>query len=337
VILIVIFQLALGAGAWQPPVFAAGTPGISVNAQGVISYNGASFRGIGVDFFDAFLRTLTNSTAPTIASYQNGFQVLEGDKILFTRMILGGFSPSDYQLYRNNKAAYFALMDGVVQSAEDNHVGIIADLFWCINSCADIAGEHMNAYDDPTSGCYVFMRQYIDDVVGRYKDSPAIWGWECGNEYNLFNDLSNGYSFLPVGYGGSPATRDPVLDNFPHQRTCTILSEFAKEVRKIDPNRIIVSGNALPRNAAWHLGYDGSWTQDTKAEFTQVLLRDNPDPLNAICIHAYASDGINSYFADQNVDYSGLLAAVKQAGATVKKPVFLGECGTPAYLDSACT
>ena len=33
------------------------------------------------------------------------------------------------------------------------------------------------------------MRRYTEEVVRRYKDSPAIWGWEFGNEYNLAADL----------------------------------------------------------------------------------------------------------------------------------------------------
>jgi endo-1,4-beta-mannosidase len=33
------------------------------------------------------------------------------------------------------------------------------------------------------------MRAYVRDVVERYKDSPAVWGWEFGNEYNIPTDL----------------------------------------------------------------------------------------------------------------------------------------------------
>lgn len=321
-----IGMISLGEGR----IRAAETPGLSIDARGVIVKDGRPYRGIGVNFFEAFLRTLSD---PATTSYRDGFEVLSAHKIRYARVILGGFFPSDFQQYINNKASYFQRMDGVIQAAEENQVGIIASLFWNNFVCADLAGEHMDAYDDPNSKSYAFMRQYINDVVGRYKDSPAIWGWECGNEYILFNDLSNGASFLPTEPAfGCPTTRDPVRDNFPHERTNKLLAEFAKAVRAIDPYRIIESGNSEPRGSAWHLDHYDSWDMDTKAQFTEVLVRDNPDPLNVISVHAYAGTE-KEFFSDQPVKtFSGLMAETRKAGATVNKPIFLGEFSTPSYL-----
>ena len=330
---------AAGAGLFQNEAWAdplplptppPAPPGLSANAQGLVVKDGKLYRAIGVNFFDAFMRTFN---APSDTSYRAGFQVLANHKIPYARVSMAGFAPNDYKLYLTNPTEYFRRMDGVVQAAADYHVGIIADLFWNNSVCADVAGEHMNAYENPTSATYTFMRKYIDDVVGRYKDSPGIAGWECGNEYNLFNDLSNGYSFLST-YAGSPATRDPVLDNFPCTRTNTLLSEFAKEVRRVDPYRIIVSGNSEPRGSAWHLTYQQNWTQDTVSQFGQVLRRDNPDPLDAICVHAYYTTA-NDFFAGLPVNYSGLMAATKAAGAVVHKPIFVGEFSAPSFLDTA--
>lgn len=335
-----LVMLLLNLAGWgmgnvlaQPAPSLTGVPaGLTVDSRGLVCRNWQPYRGIGVNYFDAFMRTLSD---PATTSYRADFQVLAAHKIPYARISLCGFVPNDYKVYINNKTEYFRRMDGVIKAAEDYKVGIIGSLFWSNSVCADIAGEHMDAYDDPTSKTYTFMRQYIDDVVGRYKNSPAIWGWECGNEYNLFNDLTNGADFLSTYTSqGCPATRDPQRDWFPNTRTNKLLSEFAKEVRRVDPSRIIVSGNSLPRGCAWHLTHYGNWTPDTKAQFGEVLRRDNPDPLNVICIHAYAQTVNEGFFADQKATYSDLLKVAKEAGALVKKPIYLGEFSAPSFLDN---
>lgn len=315
--------------------FGAEEPGLGVNERGTVIREELRYRGIGVNYFDAFQRTFGN---PNDTSYRSGFQVLADHHIPYTRTLLGGFWPSEVQLYVQNKAEFFRRMDGVVKAAEENNVGMIGSLMWGNWVVPDVVGEHMDAWLDPQSRSRAFMEQYVADVVGRYKDSPAIFGWECGNEYNLSSDLPNGIDWLPpiIPELGTALSRDPVHDNFTSQINNTILAAFATAVRKADPYRIIVSGNSVPRGAAWHNTQDGSWQQDTKAQFAEVLLRDNPDPLNAICVHIYAGTEAG-YFADGQTTMSGLMATIKEIAATVKKPVFLGEFGAPAYLDSANT
>ena len=334
VILPALVALGLILGEFQG-ASAAASQGLSVDARGRIIKDGQPFRAIGVDYFDAFYRTIGN---PGTTSYKEGFQTLIAHNIQYARILMGGFYPIEVQKYVNYKEWYFDRMDEFVKAAEDAHFGIIADLFWCNNICADMVGEHMDAYDDPNSKAYAFMRQYIADVVGRYKDSPAIWGWECGNEYNLSNDLPNATEWLPPTWTnlGFPPTRDPARDTFPSWRTNKILAEFAKEVRKIDPYRMIVSGNSAPRFCAWHNTAEGSWGADTRAQFTEILLRDNPDPLDTIGVHIYAGTE-KDYFADGKVTMSGLMQAIQEISATVKKPVFLGEFGAPKYFNEDIT
>jgi hypothetical protein len=54
----------------------------------------------------------------------------------------------------------------------------------------DAVGEHHDQWENPKSKTIGTMRQYVGDIVGRYKDSPAIWAWEFGNEPNLSVDLA---------------------------------------------------------------------------------------------------------------------------------------------------
>ena len=67
------------------------------------------------------------------------------------------------------------------------------------------------------------------------------------------------------------------------------LQVFAETVRELDPGRVIFTGNAVPRPSAWHNEAENSWKPDSRAQFGEILLRDNPDRINSITIHVYAA------------------------------------------------
>src|SRR5690606_25867933 len=98
--------------------------------------------------------------------------------------------------------------DAFVQAAEEEGIGLIPSLFWQINTIPDIVFEPINKWGEPDSDTIKFMRTYTREVVSRYKDSPAIWAWEFGNEMNLEVDLphhkpqvsvENGTPFMRTG------------------------------------------------------------------------------------------------------------------------------------------
>jgi hypothetical protein len=163
------------------------------------------------------------------------------------------------------------------------------------------------------------MREYTREVVTRYSQSPAIWGWEFGNEYNLPADLPNASEHRPpvVPDLGTPAHRT-AEDDLTHTAIRVALREFALEVRKHDPQRIIVSGNAFPRVSAWHQAMEKSWKPDTRDQFAAVLAADNPSPMNTLSVRGY----------DLTTDIGRLDQAMKVA-QEAKKPLFVGEFGVP--------
>ena len=187
------------------------------------------------------------------------------------------------------------------------------------------------------------MKQYIADVVGRYKDSPAIFAWEMGNEYSLGYDLPYDHSgpfpagWLPPTHTslGCPATRDPYHDFWNHDIAIFAFKAFATEVRKYDPYRLLITGNSAPRGSAWHSTNDNSWQTDTRAQFGEILLRDNPDPINTIGVHIYSMTAdLERFFADGRVTNDGLIKEIKDIGASVNKPVFIGEFCSPSLIDN---
>jgi len=275
--------------------------------------NPAPLRGIGVNYFDAFYRTLKD---PNDTSYDEGFRTLGRMGIPFARLLCGGFWPAENRLYSADRERYFRLLDGVVRSAETHGVGLVPSLFWHRSTVPDLVGEPCDQWGDPNSKTHAFLRTYVREVVTRYRDSPAVWAWEFGNEYNLSADLPNAAKHRPqvVVKLGTPATRS-ARDELTRDMIRTAFLAFAREVRRHDPRRAITTGNSLPRPSAWHQRAEGSWKPDTREQFAEILLGDHPDPLSAISVHVYRTP--------ERLDWAA--GAARQAG----KILFVGEFGVP--------
>src|ERR1019366_2014623 len=290
--------------------------GLTVSEHGELLLRGVSFHGIGVNYYDAFTRTLGQ---PARTNYDAGLRELAARRIPFARFSAGGYWPQDWAIYRTNRADYFARLDGVVQSAEQHGIGLIPSFFWNRSTVPDLVGDPCNRWGDPNSRTIAFMREYTRELITRYSRSPAIWGWEFGNEYNLAADLPNAAEHRPpvVPGLGTPAHRT-AEDDLTHAAIRVALREFALEVRKYDPQRIITSGNAFPRVSAWHQSKEKSWRNDTHEQFAEMLAADNPSPINTLSVRGY----------DLITDIGRLDQAITVA-QTTKQPLFVGEFGVP--------
>lgn len=306
---------AFGPACFQPiPSKAAPALGLTLGPDATVLKDGKPFRAVGVNYYDCFIRVLANEND---TSYEAGFQVLQKYRIPFARFSASGYFPNDMKLYRTNPEAYFRRLDAVVRSAQTHHVGLIPSLFWAYATVPDIVKEPVNQWGNPLSKTHAFMRQYVREVVTRYKSSPAIWAWEFGNELNLVGDLPNAATHrahvLPAR--GTPTERSAADD-----LTCEMLvvawTEFAREVPKHDPHRLITTGNAILRPHAWHNCHEHSWNDDTQEQFEEMLARTTPDPMSLISAHLYQKD------LDR-------LDNLVQAAGKVRKPVFIGEFQVP--------
>lgn len=290
--------------------------GLSVREDGVLLLRGEPWRGVGVNYFDAMLRALEGP--PGEESFDKGFAALAEAGIPFARVNGGAFWPVAWKLYREDPDEWFARMDRVVASAERHGIGLIPSLFWNTATFPDLAGEPCDQWGAPGSATHAFMRKYVEDVVTRYRVSPAIWGWEFGNEYNLAADLPNAAEHRPpVWIDLGTAKERSARDELTHEMVRTAIAEFAREVRKLDPSRAIFSGNSIPRPSAWRQMTEGTWTRDTTEQFMLMLADDNPDPIDTLTLHCY-----------EPVDVERLPAA-GIAAHIAKKPLFVGEFGIP--------
>lgn len=302
-----------------PAMFAADNRapalGLSAGPNATVVKDGRPYRGVGVNYFDCFLRTLGKADD---TSYDAGFATLAARKIPFARFAATGFWPRDMQLYLTNRSEYFRRMDGVVSSARKYGIGLIPSLFWYYACVPDLVGESMDQWAQPDSKTQACMREYVREVVTRYRDNPAIWAWEFGNEYSLQGNLPNAKEHRAaihpsLGTARSRSERDDLT--FDMIRAAYIA--FAREVRKHDAHRLVITGDAFLRPSAWHQERENKWTRDTPEQFAEMLAKMNPDPINAISVHAY-----------DDADAQRIAGAMTVARNT-NKPLFVGEFGAP--------
>jgi len=319
------FFLGLAVAMLLGSAFAAEAP-IVVGEGGVVLKDGEPWRGIGINYFSAFGRTLKDGDD---TSYREGFEVLRAHGIPFIRFMAGGFWPNEMRLYLDGREEYFRRLDGVVKAAEDAGLGLIPSLFWYSACVPDLVGEPRNAWGKPGSKTHAFMRRYVEDVVMRYVDSPAVWAWEFGNEYSLAADLPNAGQHRPWIHPklGTPDKRS-ADDDLTHDDIVAAVGEFAKTVRKFDPKRPITTGHSLPRPSAQHQRAELSWKHDTPEQFAANLLEVTPDPNNLVSVHVYPFEK-KGRFGREGVAYREVLELCMNTARGAGKALFVGEFGAP--------
>jgi hypothetical protein len=292
--------------------------GLTVRADGVLIKDGRPFRGIGVNYFDAFSRHLAS---PQDSSYDAGFAALAKARIPFARIEGCGFWPNEQKLYQEDPQEFLRRFDDVVKSAEKHNIGLLPSLFWATATVPDLVGESTDQWGNPESRTRAYMRNFVRDVVTRSRNSPAIWGWEFGNEYNLVANLPNAAEHRPpvqvtLGTAKSRSEKDELT----YATVRAAFVAFAKEVRKYDSSRVISTGNSHPRESAWHNWKEKSWTHDTPEQYAEMLRDDNPDPIDLISVHLY---NVPKKIIEDTVELS----------RRFKKPLFLGEFNAVGAAD----
>ena len=309
---------ALHAAEPKPNVLLIVAPksvGLTNGPNATVLKDGKPYRGVGINYFDCFLCTIQKGDD---TSYDVGFATLAAKGIPFARFCATGFWPRDMKLYQTDRAEYFRRLDGVVHSAEKHGIGLVPSLFWLFACVPDLVGEPMDQWANPQSKTHAWMREYVREVVTRYRDNPTIWAWEFGNEYSLQANLPNAKEHRPKVHAslGTPDTRSE-RDDITFAMLRVAFAEFGKAVRVHDPKRLILTGDSFLRPSAWHQEYENKWTHDTPEQFAKMLTLANPDPISAISLHVYKDDDQQRF------------AAAMEVSLTLNKPIFVGEFGAP--------
>ena len=288
-------------------------PGLSVR-DGHLVLAGQPYRGVGANYFDLFLRILHD---PTNSSSLRGLEQLSEAGIPFVRFATA-YNASDYRVYLQDREAYFQRLDQVVKAAERCKVGLIPSFLWNLD-LPDAVGEHRDQWENPKSKTLDTMRQYVGDIVSRYKNSPAIWAWEFGNEPNLSVDLPNAIQYRPKG--------GTERDDLKSEHMVAALNEFTKEVRQQDTRRPIFSGNSHPRPSAWHNTQERNWKSDSPDQSRLMILRDNPECLGTLSVHYYGERDEQGKLTVWTTNRLEWLRWLKGIAREEQRPLWVGEFG----------
>ena len=313
---------------------------LPANAQltvtnGVLTKDGEPYQGIGINYFTALIQMISiegRAVDPTGVMCREGMQTLKKYDIPFIRFCAGGFFPADWKLYLTDKETYFERFDLLVELAEKYNIGLIPSLFWYYPTVPDLVGEHINQWGNPESKTHEFMRRYTTEVVSRYKDSPAIWMWEFGNEYLAAADLpgeEHGRGMVVTDYG-TPEHRTPE-DKMFRKNVWVAYQEFAKTVRTMDEVRPVGTGDVMPRFSAHHNWAEQSWVADNPEQWKKIFLKDN-EAMDTLAVHFYydsdaskVETGLRFFSMEQMIKF------LMRCSDYVKKPLFIGEFGPNGY------
>ncbi len=255
--------------------------GLQVDKKGTIMLNGKPYYGFGVNFFPAFSlcldRICFNDTRCDLEAH---FRRLSEEKIPCIRVMFTVYYGNYVYLYvdKDKKETYFAAMDYLVSLAEKYRIGIIASLFWNVNAFNDYCNEPLDLIAVKDSKSNQLRLDYIKDVVGRYKYSPAIWAWEVGNELNLACEMLD--TEFTTSDGSRSVFRTEYLRGY--------YSIIGEAVRREDPYRMITGGDAAPRTNSMSL-YRSRGTveapDNTYEENKTTFDWYTPKPLDTISVH----------------------------------------------------
>ena len=180
---------------------------------------------------------------------------------------------------------------------------------------------------DPKSDSRKFIADYVKTVVGRYKESPAIWMWEFGNELNLALDLPNRRELMegydPIIEVGMKLFRDE-RDFWTTEVVSPLIAEFARLCKEFDIyGRMVTSGNSEPRPTQYLQRVLDVWPDrpDTRAEMAKTLEWHNPAPIECVSVHCYGDFGR----FEGGRDYPELFEAFLEESAKIGKTLFIGE------------
>jgi hypothetical protein len=355
----------------QTKLFRNNTPAIPSNRKGIYPVgpqfyrNGAPVRGIGVNHWGSFINEIT-SLGVTSDFNADLTAIKQTWGLPFVRVAVGMYSRSTwYNQWKLAKTAFYAKLDAYVAKAEALNLGIVAVLVWgprgFTDACYDISGEFQpvkNLAYKHTPAWQQF-EEFVTEVVSRYKNSPAIWAWELGNEvvnsvgaeyYSTWKldgtGVDGGSTALPANLnwgtrpsGGSYQPTDK-MNMMEWQRFST---EFVALVNRLDENqRAIMSGSPIGNSFAVNAQTSNTLAADTLTQWNGttaateflpwVAFRDKA--FNCVVQHIYPMNPADSRFFNGGEKTQAELITLSKGWADqVNRPLFLGEWGATYWGD----
>ena len=325
--------------------------GLHVAADGTILLNDKPFYGYGLNIYHSFQWTVDGYyEGEEREFYKEDIRLCKAYHMPVARMPFSSWGDRCYRLFDEEPEAFFSILDKVVEEAERQQLGLIASLLWNQDTLPYYVGEKRSAIGDINSRTMAFAKRYIGAIVRRYKNSPAIWGWEIGNEYNLTADLYKKDFSAHLPHDCFKIGKWSMADYYTSADLRLFYTELAGVIRAEDPYRMITNGNAIMRAHAKYLRQkavaemqqekvsDRPETEvqyDTFEEFCEMNAWMCPDPMDTVSYHfqhatwrgnppAYTMEHI---MGGQKVDTHGYIEGYVEMGRRLKKATYYGEFG----------
>lgn len=327
------------------------TLGLTVDKDGTMLLAGKPYYGFGVNSFTMAIRYIEGAGRQM---YRDQFEILKKYDIPFVRINFGGYWPDYYWNFDYNSETILRQLRDVVECAEEYNIGLICSLMWYDGAISYYVGEHRSDMGNPNSATVKYAKNYVATIVKEFKDSPAIWAWEIGNEYNLGADLCDPTFRSKLPNGPCTPYAPSGFDFYTSKELRSFYTEIGNTIRKYDKTRMITTGDGDMRNAslslrdaaqkmnpATHL-WTEQWTQDTPDDFYKMCAYFTPDPLNTISFHLQHAqqDGNGRASFLLTLDrFRTKVSTLKYfqeyvtAARLAKKGLFFGEMGDMMYME----
>jgi len=323
--------------------------GVLAHADGFVKRDGAKltldgreYRAIGANqpnLFTNFSGLGSMHGAPEEARQKSIAAISDADAggIAFFRFWASGFWPVEMKLYLEEPDRYWKQMDDLFALCREHQVKLVPSIFFNHLMWPDLCDEPWQAARDPDSKTYKAMHRYAREIVSRYKDDTNVLAWEIGNEYSTMADLN--WAGMPeAGGAGLPGLGTRPKRVLEDSMTADMLRDFVQEmavfIKSIDPNHLVTTGDAHPREHSWSLREsfpNTVWEKDTLRQFLSSLLASQPEPFDVMSIHHYG----NLTATDEEPAIGGLslhsldfLTTLVRCTHASRSPVFVGELGS---------
>lgn len=313
--------------------------GLTVGAQGQLLRDGQRFRNIGLNYGGAIVRIYTQPSA-TACEYTPG---AEQDAILDQCVAMGvrvlrvkatPYWPAQWRYGVNNGIAgvaataadregYYARIDSFLAKCRSRGIGVILTLFFRHASISDLAGQTVRAgWLTSGSATRNYAQAVTQELVTRYLNEDAVYGYEWSNEVNHYNDATDAtlgnFPGVNAGYG-SRASYPAAETAFRGNDLANVLAWWYSVVSAIDNQRIVLTGNG-PNTYTLESGSPGiPWPM---FEWHRQQVRDNPT--NCGSIHWYGNVG---YGSPSFRGLDSVLTGVRHWQRMVGRGFVLGEFG----------
>ncbi len=320
--------------------------GLTVNAQQQLCKDGVRFRNIGLNYCGAVVKLYTqpSNVACEYTSGADQDAVLAecvAMKVKVLRIMAFPYWPAQWQYGVNggvagvaatagNREAHYLKIDAFIAKCRALGIGVLLNLFFRQACIPDLAGQTCREGWLSAGATRTYAATVSQEIVTRYLNEEAVYGYEWGNEVNQYldaieatkNDYPNVNTYL--GSRGSYPAADHIFKSF---EFAGIIRWWYDVVRAIDPQRIMMTGNGsntfTNMDGAFYIAYP-------MVDWLREQVRDNPTN----CAHIHYYGGL-PYGSKNMRGLEALLTGTKHWQKEAGRAFLLGEFGNQPWAVSA--